>query len=987
MKTQLLIAATIFALTTRVDADIHENAKTDFWQKEVKHHNSRQCSSNGVDMDSDNDGVQDKQDYCPHTPSEITVDIYGCDAALDSDDDGLSDAFELSYGTNPNNKDSDGDTLPDIDEIELYGTNPTFADSDSGGVNDDVELNKGTNPNAPDDDPVELPFVLQDGSGFDWTINNNAQLSRAESVLAINDKPFSTDEFAYDWRKRELRFTDTDLLENLKTVRRIFVPQTDAFVRVTDTFLNESSQPMNIQVRLTTRLSLRSRGVSLFTGPGANYDHEMTTPDPTSRPNFMGVPFTQSAIHWFEGEVATPPFYAQLDNPRGNASVVRWNLRLRPGETISLMYLTLRDENAELALERLNRILAEPSTLFSHINPVDLLSIANWFPATDTDNDGLSDGIEAVLGTDKMSSAKECKGRSDRKKVLLRFNPKLAKDSDRDGIKDYLDTCVISVDAPVDSDGCPITAAAGLEIIDSSLATSSFAAYVSENEYDFFVSIDQLTFSLAPPEGAEIRLDDNVGFSKRYFDDPTQLVVRTTLEDTETVQIPVFVELDDQRSNTILVQAQALASDKLTPIFIKDAQTIDYSDIHLDDVFNALAAAGDTGSGVDLFRQFWDSQRTESTIASTINCGAINGFALVCDREDSDVALLSDEALELEMERYSTLAFANYLHNLFIDGSENNWTDCGEHKILFGRNPANADDAQRTFFSVEAKIANPEPGNRFACEPIVQFWLYLPNLNFEERGKALRRFFFEGLEGFSPAISIEYFVEGRGQIRTNQLSNSEWMFREYEFSVDCDNECRTQARPVPMKENPIGALFDPNLSTSNAALSPLAADFQANFVGNIPDLAITRLFSPIRNPTDDIFNRGQSFSSGSHASDNDYLSQFGTDFSNPFAIELQTQLLLGGRGKTVSVSQFLNRATAMSCAGCHAPTVFGLTEPYATGGGIASNVYTDSWPASLGFVHIDEQRNTSPAMTDIFLPERKELFTNLLELFGYDFLF
>jgi hypothetical protein len=48
------------------------------------------------------------------------------DSGLDSDRDGLSDAYELSIGTNPMRRDSDGDGVSDRDEL-VAGTNPNSA--------------------------------------------------------------------------------------------------------------------------------------------------------------------------------------------------------------------------------------------------------------------------------------------------------------------------------------------------------------------------------------------------------------------------------------------------------------------------------------------------------------------------------------------------------------------------------------------------------------------------------------------------------------------------------------------------------------------------------------------------------------------------------------------------------------------------------------------------------------------------------------------
>lgn len=45
-------------------------------------------------------------------------------------------------------KDTDGDTLNDYDEINLYGTSPYLVDSDSDGISDAAEVKAGTDPNC-----------------------------------------------------------------------------------------------------------------------------------------------------------------------------------------------------------------------------------------------------------------------------------------------------------------------------------------------------------------------------------------------------------------------------------------------------------------------------------------------------------------------------------------------------------------------------------------------------------------------------------------------------------------------------------------------------------------------------------------------------------------------------------------------------------------------------------------------------------------------
>lgn len=86
------------------------------------------------------------------TSARLKVLASGSDPAtaanLDSDGDGLTNAQEAKYGTNPNKKDTDGDGLSDKAEVTgttilhygLVKTNPLKADTDGDGLSDKAEL-------------------------------------------------------------------------------------------------------------------------------------------------------------------------------------------------------------------------------------------------------------------------------------------------------------------------------------------------------------------------------------------------------------------------------------------------------------------------------------------------------------------------------------------------------------------------------------------------------------------------------------------------------------------------------------------------------------------------------------------------------------------------------------------------------------------------------------------------------------------------------
>lgn len=64
---------------------------------------------------------------------------------VDSDGDGLGDAQEEGWGSDPNNPDTDGDGLWDGDEYE-NNSDPNNTDTDGDGYGDNDEVNEGTDP-------------------------------------------------------------------------------------------------------------------------------------------------------------------------------------------------------------------------------------------------------------------------------------------------------------------------------------------------------------------------------------------------------------------------------------------------------------------------------------------------------------------------------------------------------------------------------------------------------------------------------------------------------------------------------------------------------------------------------------------------------------------------------------------------------------------------------------------------------------------------
>jgi hypothetical protein len=106
-------------------------------------------------LDSDGDGMPDAWEIAnglnPYDPT---------DANLDPDGDGLTNLQEYLLGTNPHVADTDGDGVSDGQEVK-NGTNPLVADTDGDGLTDGQEMALGTNPLNPDTDGDGIPDGIE----------------------------------------------------------------------------------------------------------------------------------------------------------------------------------------------------------------------------------------------------------------------------------------------------------------------------------------------------------------------------------------------------------------------------------------------------------------------------------------------------------------------------------------------------------------------------------------------------------------------------------------------------------------------------------------------------------------------------------------------------------------------------------------------------------------------------------------------------------
>jgi len=95
--------------------------------------------TNPLNSDTDGDGMPDGWEVA-HGLNPLMN-----DAALDPDNDGLTNLQEYQHGTDPHNPDTDGDGLSDGNEVNIYHTNPLVWDTLGDGISDGWKVAHGFN--------------------------------------------------------------------------------------------------------------------------------------------------------------------------------------------------------------------------------------------------------------------------------------------------------------------------------------------------------------------------------------------------------------------------------------------------------------------------------------------------------------------------------------------------------------------------------------------------------------------------------------------------------------------------------------------------------------------------------------------------------------------------------------------------------------------------------------------------------------------------
>jgi len=295
---------------------------------------------------------------------------------------------------------------------------------------------------------------------------------------------------------------------------------------------------------------------------------------------------------------------------------------------------------------------------------------------------------------------------------------------------------------------------------------------------------------------------------------------------------------------------------------------------------------------------------------------------------------------------------------------------CGEHRIVYAKNSSNQLD--RFLLIFEAALDNPRPDlGAEGCRPIAQFWDSLKTKTGSDLATSLSKFYYDGLApGIEPVVHFTNYGMPFGQVRGNLFKQQPWQLREWRISLSADGA--PAFVPVTVKTNPLHSLYAAPTIGENPGIAALRQQFQAEFVGSRIAELVAVDQGGIANPepqADLLFQLGAAFPNRFNGFES--TSQNNPPHPNENPREIATQDLRNkitqrlsqtGIGSACQLTQehILNRAGALSCAGCHQ---LNAGQPVAPG---------VNWPESLQFVHIDEAGKLSNALELFFLPARQQ---------------
>ncbi len=441
--------------------------------------------------DPDGDGLTNAEEQT------LGTDPSASDSDGDGLDDGAE--VNGSPASDPLNPDTDGDTLSDGEEVNVHGTDPTKADSDDGGRTDAQEINEdGTDPLDGADDRVVFPATLFDGAGFLWDINSdgltiNGTIDAFDGGLQlyINGQRFRGPSFgSAEDLGREL-VIGTDRLSRLDVTRKVFVPEDGVFARYLEILENPDDSPpcdaLEVQalsdcvaefcpdldpacVGSACVAELAPLSTSCLNCLGATSPIDVCTDAPSLatveiRTHLGSGRATQlvltsdgdqafersddfiitddadgagdpTVVHAFSGPFAEIEPISVYTNAPGREEVrFAFNVEVPDGGRAIIMHFASQNDDRANAEAGAHTLVGLEGSTLSGLSAAEMNEVVNFFGFPDSDDDGLADAEEDLLGTDSNNPDSDGDGLLDGVEVANGLDP-LVRDSDGNGTDD-----------------------------------------------------------------------------------------------------------------------------------------------------------------------------------------------------------------------------------------------------------------------------------------------------------------------------------------------------------------------------------------------------------------------------------------------------------------------------------------------------------------------------------------------------------------------
>lgn len=409
--------------------------------------------TNPNDQDSDDDNLTDADEVNVHGTNPLNNDSDGdsitdyyeiangldpldaTDAGEDKDGDGLTNVEEISLNTNVNNADTDSDGLSDFDEVNTYATSPTRSDTDYDGENDGFEVANTTDPLDPNSSTtVSLSHSMSDSESYEWRVSKSGEVNGGHRVydrgfeLKINGQEFNdSDSRAVRDGERQI-VLESAQFNNLQVIRKVFVSPEFAFIRYMEIVKNISNTHVDVNYKLSSDFYADSNSHVVTS---SSQDAVVDNTDTYAIVDDSDGNGRATSVHlWGNAESTVLPTVASYVY---DDLTLEYQMSLAAGETSIFMHFASLSANQSIAQENIQAFELLPDYMLEKITLEEFDSIKNFM--FDTDEDGLSDRREELLGTDINNPDTDNDGLNDAFEVTFNLDPLVADDasSDNDG--------------------------------------------------------------------------------------------------------------------------------------------------------------------------------------------------------------------------------------------------------------------------------------------------------------------------------------------------------------------------------------------------------------------------------------------------------------------------------------------------------------------------------------------------------------------------